>query len=223
MKYAGQTKVLVFPEAGFSLEKVVPGRVTHFLNSIEVTPSIRKKFGFGNTFFISVSGDRDSMFSLVCTVNNDLYTLLTDFSNELSEVDENNIDNYIYPLYLVDGRGSNTQSFIMSIEAVSGNVEFGVRRCLSMESDWQNKSCIINSTEEAHTLAKTFSEVNGKLSSHGAVTTFAFDYDIEKCARPMERVIRCVFQIICFREQKATKAASYSFKFERGSREILLP
>ena len=94
---------------------------------------------------MAVSGDRDSTFILICTVNVDDFTILDDFSNEFSEVEGTDVDNYIYGLteYSTEDGVPNIQTFGMGLEVFSERVGFGIRRCPAMEDNWAHSELCV--------------------------------------------------------------------------------
>lgn len=131
-RYSGQTRVSVSADSGFQPERTIVGKTIHFINHLKLSPAIRKDQGFNRTIYVAVSGDRDSTYVLLCSLARETFTMLDDKSHEYSMINGTDVDNYIYPLTLMDTNSSEPQEFSIAVETTSGAVDFGIRRCTEM-------------------------------------------------------------------------------------------
>lgn len=75
-QYSGKTRILVSPDKNFKLSSSVQGASALSVTQVSISPKIRNDLGFGDIYYIAVSGDYESTYLFEVTMEDSSFTII---------------------------------------------------------------------------------------------------------------------------------------------------
>lgn len=178
--------------------------------------------GYKDKAVIGIFGYFDSTYLLQANVDRRGFTILDNDVAEVSTVEGDDVDNYIYVLQATASKdkSDNVRNFSIGAEVYTEDLEYGVRICKETNG-WEN--CLLKKVGDVMAVQETFNDISGTTHENNAVKYFSFSYDITKCRSTGSDRYSCGFQVVAFNPNKSAKPMTYMIDFaEEGVETNLL-